>query len=60
MIIYTGLCGRQQSQTLWEEGGVKVDMLSLALYWNRKEDQLIKAKKKGRKGKADLELPLSP
>lgn len=31
MIIYTGLCGRQQSQTLWEEGGMKVDMLSLAL-----------------------------
>lgn len=45
MIIYTGLCGRQRSQTLWEEGGVKVDMLSLALKWNGKEDQLDQTKK---------------
>lgn len=63
LLIYTGLCGRQQSQTLWEEGGVKVDMLSLALYWIRKEDQLnsSRQKKRGREGKADdLDLPLSP
>lgn len=35
MIIYTGLCGRQRREILWEEGGtggVKVDMLSLALF----------------------------
>lgn len=58
MIIYTGLCGRQRSQTLRKEGGVKVDMLSLALEWNRKDDQLVETKKKGRGGKADLKLPL--
>lgn len=39
-------------------GGVKVDMLSLALKRNRKEDQLVMTKKSGG-GKADLELPLS-
>lgn len=61
MIIYTGLCGRQQSQTLWEEGGVKVDMLSLALYWNRKEDQLNSSRqKKGERGQSWFGTPTLP
>lgn len=61
MIIYTGLCGRQQSQTLWEEGGVKVDMLSLALYWIRKEDQLNSSRqKKGERGQSWFGPPTLP
>lgn len=58
--LYWALWAATESTPLRGEGGVKVDMLSLALQWNKKEDQLIKTKGGGGGWQSWLGTPTLP